>query len=177
MNQRRTVAGTLMVIAMALVVMVIRNGGVPASTSRRASLPHPDKSAGIRAVKLRPLDALRPQMESSARDPFAFFHRPRVVNAVSTMAMTTAVTTANPLPPPVSPPEKAALPVRFVGTLHKREGTWAVFSDCAGYIRATAEGDRVLGLWRLAAIGVEWVRLESIDGRQVTRRMTGCSPR
>ena len=177
MHQRRTVACTLIVIAIALFVMVIRNGGAPPGTSRRASLPHRDRAGGIRAVNLRPLDLRRPQMESAARDPFAFFHRPRVASTLPTRATTHAVTTSNALPPPVSPPVPELLPVRFVGTLHKLEEAWAVFSDCAGYIRATAEGDRVLGVWRLEEIGIASVRLESIDGQQVTVRMTGCPTR
>ena len=177
MNPRLTVAGILVLLTIAILVVVIRHGGAPSATSQRALVPQPDKSAEIRAVNLRSLEMLRTPADSAVRDPFAFAHRPRVVSTVLTRATTNESAQSNTLPAPLAVPTWALLPVRFVGTLQTRQQSWAVFSDCAGYIRATAEGDRVLGQWRLVAIGIESVSLESIDGRQITARMTGCLPR
>jgi hypothetical protein len=175
MNQRLTVAGALVLITIAVVVMVFQDRGASPRTSRR-SFPRSDRSGETRAINFRSLDVPRPTVRGAARDPFSFFHQPRV-STVSTMTTTNAVTRANPLPAPVPLPETAVLPVRFVGTLHKRAQTWGVFSDCAGYIGATAEGERVLGRWRVVGIGIESVSVESADGQHITVRMTGCPPR
>jgi hypothetical protein len=179
MNPRLTVAGILVLLTIAVLVVVIRQGGAPPATSQRTLRPHPAKSAEIRAVNLRLLEVLRNPADGSVRDPFAFAHRPRVVRTALTrsITITNESVESSALPAQVAVPTAALLPVRFVGTLETRQRTWAVFSDCGGYIRASAEGDRVLGQWRLVAIGIESVSLESLDGRQITARMTGCRPR
>ena len=177
MNPRLTVTGVLVLLTIAILVVVFRQGGAPPATSQRTLRPHPDKSAEIRAVNLRLLEVLRNPADGSVRDPFAFAHRPRVVPTALTRPITNESAESSAVPAQVAVPTAALLPVRFVGTLETRQRTWAVFSDCAGYIRASAEGDRVLGQWRLVAIGIESVSLESLDGRQITARMTGCRPR
>jgi hypothetical protein len=176
MNQRLTAAGTLVVITMALFVIVIRHGGAPARTHPRTSLMQLDTSRRSRPVNLRSLEMPRPSMDGAARYPFAFSQRPHVVRTRSISAMTNEFTNSNTVPPPVSSQEAALLAVRFVGTLETRDRTWAVFSDCGGYICATAAGDRVLGLWRVLAIEIDSVSVETIDGQQITVRMTGCTP-
>jgi len=176
MNPRLTVAGILVLLTIAILV-VIRQGGAPLATSQRTLRPQPDKSAEIGAVNLRSLLVPRPPTDDAARDPFSFAHRPRVVSTVLTRPTTDESGDLRALPAQLAVPTAALLPVRFVGTLQTQQRTWAVFSDCAGYIRATAEGDRVLGQWRLVAVGIESVSMESLDGRQFTARMTGCRPR
>ena len=177
MKERLAVAGILVFIAIAIFVVLIRNDGASSTANRRTAMPQPGRAAEIATVNLRSLQGRRPLNEGAARDPFAFSHRPRAVSSLSTKAMTYESTRSYALPSPVPPPQTPVLPVRFVGTVHKQDLTWAVFSDCAGYIRATAEGEHVLGRWRLIAIGLESVTVESVDGREITVRMTGCQPR
>jgi len=62
-----------------------------------------------------------------------------------------------PLPPP-------PIPIRFIGTAEKSGKKWAAFTDRPGVTVWAAEGDTVLGQWKLVRIGVESVVMEYPNG-------------
>jgi len=66
-----------------------------------------------------------------------------------------------PPPPPPPPP----ITIKFIGTAEKGGKKWAIFSDGRGAPVWAAEGETVLGQWKLVRIGVESVVMEYPDGR------------
>ena len=68
-----------------------------------------------------------------------------------------------PPPPPAGPP---AIPLKFIGTLEGQGKKVAIFqTERAGLPIYAAEGETVLGQYRVVKIGVESVILEYLDGR------------
>jgi hypothetical protein len=59
-------------------------------------------------------------------------------------------------PPPI--------PIKFIGTAEKSGKKWAVFTDRPGVTVWAAEGETVLGQWKLVRIGVESVVMEYPNG-------------
>jgi hypothetical protein len=69
---------------------------------------------------------------------------------------------APPPPPPQGPPPIA---LKFIGTLEVKGRKVAIFSDNRGIPMYAAEGEVVMGQYRVVKIGVESVTLEYLDGR------------
>ena len=68
------------------------------------------------------------------------------------------------LPPP-PPPPPPPIPLKFIGTLEQGKKKVAIFSDGRGLPLYAAEGELVLGQYRVVRIGVESVVMEYPDGR------------
>jgi hypothetical protein len=57
------------------------------------------------------------------------------------------------------------IPIKFIGMVEKSGGEkWAIFTDGPGVPVWAAEGDTVLGQWKLVRIGVASVVMEYPDG-------------
>jgi hypothetical protein len=71
-----------------------------------------------------------------------------------------------PQPPPL-PPGPPPIPLKFIGTLEVKGRKVAVFvnTDGHGMPQYAAEGELVLGQYRVVKIGVESVTVEYLDGR------------
>jgi hypothetical protein len=67
-----------------------------------------------------------------------------------------------PPPPPVGPPP---INLKFIGTVEVKGKKVAIFSDNRGIPMYAAEGEVVMGQYRVVKIGVESVTLEYLDGR------------
>jgi hypothetical protein len=59
-------------------------------------------------------------------------------------------------PPPI--------PIKFIGTAEKSGNKWAIFSDGRGVPVWAAEGDTVLGQWKLVRIAAASVVMEYPNG-------------
>jgi hypothetical protein len=118
------------------------------------------------------LDALSqpppsPDAEAS-RNPFRFYVKPppppppapRVPKAGDRDFV------APPPPPPPVPQGPPPIPLKFIGTLEGQGKKVAIFqTERQGLPIYAAEGETVLGQYRVVKIGVESVTMEYLDGR------------
>jgi hypothetical protein len=119
-----------------------------------------------------PLDALKqtpPAPEEAARNPFRYYVKPPPPPPPPPKPVV-APPSLKPgdegyKPPP--PPPPAPIPLKFIGTVEIKGRKVAIFTstDGRGMPVYAAEGELVLGQYRVVKIGVESVTLEYLDGR------------
>jgi hypothetical protein len=117
------------------------------------------------------LDALKqppPVPEDASRNPFRFYVKPppppppppRVPQPGDKDFVVV------PPPPPPPPPGPPPIPLKFIGTLEVKGKKVAIFqTERQGMPVHAAEGELVLGAYRVVKIGVESVTMEYPDGR------------
>jgi hypothetical protein len=152
--------------------------GNSAAPARRASnVRVPAAKKGVDTVQpadldvhLEELKATRRMSEAGDRNPFRFYVKPPPPPPPPAPVIKQPVTP--PPPPPPGPGQEGYVPpppppitIKFIGTAEKGGKKWAIFSDGRGTPVWAAEGETVLGQWRLVRIGVESVVMEYPDGR------------
>jgi hypothetical protein len=173
-SSRRQVV-VLCVLVAVLLVVVWRNFIVPGEplgstigplTTRT---PQPARPTGgdpvrqVEPVRLKALEAERPQPEGGERDPFSFGERPVAPpsDAVGSSPPSTASGPIVPEGPPPPPP----IALKFIGvvdTSDKRK--IAVLSDGRNVFYGR-EGETVEGRYRIEHIGLESIEMAWVDGR------------
>lgn len=153
-----------------------------------ASAPHPlsrqARTASRRAPQPAPpeitLDGLRLRtvgVIDRDRDPFTFQQRASVaLDRPPIPAVARAAVAVVPAQVPVAPAVPVP-PIKFMGSLHWRGETWAIFADCAGYTGAARRGESFLGEWEVSRIGVESVLVGRHGAEPARLPMAGCAPR
>src|SRR5262245_17236525 len=120
-------------------------------------------------LRLRPATVM-----NGDRDAFGF--RQHVAVVAERSAPRNAVGAAlAPLRTPVL--QAPAPPIRFIGSLTLRGATWAILSDCAGYVAAARRREWFLGEWEVLRIDEESVVVERTGAAPARIPMAGCAPR
>jgi hypothetical protein len=120
------------------------------------------------AVDLDALKQVPPSPAGTSRNPFRFYvppppppppPPPRAGRSSATPGFEPAR--------PSGPPPLPAIPLKFIGIVEQRGRKVAIFvsSDGKGMPVYAAEGEIVLGQYRVVRIGVESVTVEYLDGR------------
>jgi len=124
--------------------------------------------AGALQVQLGSLTQPPPGPQEAGRNPFRFYvpppppppPQPRVPQPGDKGFVAPA-----PLPPP-APPGPPPIALKFIGTVEINKGKKvAIFTDNRGIPMYAAEGEIVMGQYRVVRIGTESVTLEYLDGR------------
>jgi hypothetical protein len=180
---RRTLIGGGLVLAIGFAGWMLF-GRAEATSTPQAAAPRPTpRPAGAQpagpeatvAVRLEALEADRDQPGEAQRNPFRF--QPRLAPPTSRGGEPPA-RPANQTPSvpeaPRGPPAPPAIPLKFIGTLEREDGTrWAVLADARGTFHGR-EGMVVGGMYQILKIGVESIELAYADGRgRQTIKMTG----
>ena len=125
-------------------------------------------SPGELEVKLGELQQPPPEPAGDNRNPFRFYVKPPPPPPPPPKPVPPPPPPPGPgedgyKPPP--PPPPPPIPLKFIGTLEKGGKKWAIFSDGGNQPRYAAEGDLVLGQYKVVRIGVESVVMEYADGK------------
>jgi hypothetical protein len=126
-------------------------------------------SSGELSVRLGELQQPPPTPSEADRNPFRFKPKPPPPPPPSPPVQPTPmvqqpvgpVQPPGPPPPPPPPP----IPLKFIGTMEQGNKRVAIFSDGKGMPQYGAEGQTILGQYRIVKIGVESVTMEYLDGR------------
>lgn len=126
-------------------------------------------------VRLEALQQPPPEPAGENRNPFRFYVKPPPPPPLPPRVAKPGDKDYVPPPPPPRipkpgdpdyvPPPPPPIPLKFIGTLEKGGRKWAIFSDGSNVPRYAAEGDLVLGQYKVVRIGVESVVMEYADGR------------
>ena len=145
-------------------------GPGPSNQAREQRKPVATTAQGVPQLEVR-LDDLKqepPPPEGESRNPFRFYVPPPPPPPKPvTMPQPRVPSPTDPdyVPPqPAPPPPPPPIPIKFIGTAEKSGKRWAIFSDGRGVPVWAAEGDTVLGQWKLVRIGVESVVMEYPNG-------------
>jgi hypothetical protein len=116
-------------------------------------------------VRLEALKQPPPQPDDAGRNPFRFYVKPPPPPPPPPKYVPPPPSNPGPpLPPP--PPPIPPIPLKFIGTLEVTgKKKQAIFSDGKGSPLYGAEGELVLGQYRIIRIGVESVVMEYADGK------------
>jgi hypothetical protein len=150
-----------------------RGAGAPSNSPREQRKQAGGKGAadvpGSLQVQLDALTQPPPAPDADAsRNPFRFYVKPPPPPPPPPKA----VVVPPPAPPPVPgdegyrPPPPPPIPLKFIGTLEGQGKKVAIFqTERQGLPIYAAEGETVLGQYRVVKIGVESVTMEYLDGR------------
>lgn len=137
----------------------------PVGTSASAAATPSDLEVRLDDLKQGP-----PEPSGENRNPFRFYVKPPPPPPPPAPVVKQPV--LPPPPPPLAPGQEGYVPpppppitIKFIGTAEKGGKKWAIFSDGRGSPVWAAEGETVLGQWRLVRIGIESVVMEYPDGR------------
>jgi hypothetical protein len=137
----------------------------PAGTSASAAATPSEFEVRLDDLKHGP-----PEPSGENRNPFRFYVKPPPPPPPPAPVVKQPV--LPPPPPPPGPGQEGYVPpppppitIKFIGTAEKGGKKWAIFSDGRGSPVWAAEGETVLGQWRLVRIGIESVVMEYPDGR------------
>jgi hypothetical protein len=115
-------------------------------------------------VRLEALKQPPPEPGDAGRNPFRFYVKPPPPPPPQPAYVPPPQPTGPPPPPP--PPPIPPIPLKFIGTLEvPGKKKQAIFSDGKGAPLYGAEGDLVLGQYKIVRIGVESVVMEYADGK------------
>jgi hypothetical protein len=121
--------------------------------------------SGSLAVKLDELKQPPPMPGGEGRNPFRFYVKPAPPppppSASTTRVPPPAPVETGPPPPPPIPP----IPLKFTGTMEQGKKKVAIFSDGRGVPVYAAEGELVMGQYRVVRIQIESVVMEYADGK------------
>jgi hypothetical protein len=142
----------------------------PRDQRKQAAATKGTTDAGALQVEL---DALRQPPpapdDETARNPFRFYVKPPPPPPPAPKPI--VVPPPKLLAPgdegyvPPGPPPPPPITLKFIGTLEVKGRKVAIFSDNRGIPVYAAEGEVVMGQYRVVKIGVESVTLEYLDGR------------
>jgi hypothetical protein len=114
-------------------------------------------------VRLEELKQPPPQPGGDSRNPFRFYVKPPPPPPPTSVVK--PPTTVGPPPPPPPPPGPPPIPLKFTGTMEQGKKKVAIFSDGRGLPVYAAEGELVLGQYRVVRIQIESVVMEYADGK------------
>lgn len=128
------------------------------------------EAAGGFQVRLDELQRTRPApQEETPRNPFRFYVKPPPPPPPPPKPMPVGPPAPQLKPGDVGyvPPPPPPIPLKFIGTVEVKGRKVAIFvsTDGKGMPQYAAEGELVLGQYRVVKIGVESVTLEYWDGR------------
>jgi hypothetical protein len=170
-SMQRPGTGVLVFAAVALIGTLVYTMWPAAMPQPAPSNPpreqRPQASAGTAGspldVRLDELKQPPPEPGADGRNPFRFYVKPppppppppkdRIVQ-----------TPVGP-PPPPQPPPIPPIPLKFIGTMEQGKKKVAIFSDGRGLPLYAAEGELVLGQYRVVRIQIESVVMEYSDGK------------
>lgn len=144
----------------------------PPSNPPREQRPQASAAgSGSAALDVRLEDLKQPPPEPGAegRNPFRFYVKPPppppVVKPPPTLPPQRVPQPGDPdyVPPP--PPPPPPIPLKFIGTMEQGKKKVAIFSDGRGLPVYAAEGELVLGQYRVVRIQLESVVMEYADGK------------
>jgi hypothetical protein len=117
-------------------------------------------------VKIGELQQPPPTPTTADRNPFRFYVPPPPPPPPRPVQPPPQEQVTGPPPPPPGPPPLPPIPLKFIGILEQGNTTKvAIFSDGKGLPLYAAEGQLVLGQYRVVKIQVESVVMEYADGR------------
>ncbi len=137
-----------------------------ASAQKETSGARPGGSldVGLDALKQPPAAP-----EEKGRNPFRFYVPPPPPPPPPPKVLQPGDPGFKPPPPqpPPPPPGPPPIPLKFIGTVEVKGRKVAIFvnTDGHGMPQYAAEGELVLGQYRVVKIGVESVTMEYLDGR------------
>jgi len=140
----------------------------PASASGTSGTQRANGASGSLEVRLDALKQAPKAPEEAARNPFRFYVKPPPPPPPKPAVV------GPPQPPPKQPgepgyvpPPPPPIPLKFIGVLEKQGHKVAIFvaKDGKGMPVYAAEGELVMGQYRVVKIGVESVTVEYLDGR------------
>jgi hypothetical protein len=141
----------------------------PPREQRKQASAKGASDAGALQVELDALKQAPPAPDDeTARNPFRFYVKPP---PPPPPAPPPVVRPPSPPPPQPGdanyvPPGPPPIPLKFIGTLEVRGKKVAIFqTERQGIPIYKAEGEVILGQYRVVKIGVESVTLEYLDGR------------
>ena len=172
--------GAALVVALYAAWPAASKGSAPSNQPREQRKPA-TQTAGAKGTTGQPsgtvpgdldvrLEALKQppsEPDDAARNPFRFYVKPPPPPPPP-------VKVPPPPPPPQPgdegyvpppPPPVPPIPLKFIGTLEQGKIRVAIFSDGRGAPLYAAEGQLVLGQYRIVKIGVESVVMEYADGK------------
>jgi hypothetical protein len=172
------VLGVLVTILVIVMFVVSRTEGPTGAAGQPSNQPGtrgaPQSSPpAVADVNLEALKAEHGQPAEPERNPFVFRPRPappppRVEAPPPPVNM--------PPPPPPGPPPPPPIPLKFGGTMEipGKKVRVAMLTDGQGGTYWAAEGETVLGQYKLLKIGAESVEMSYVDGRgRQTLRLSG----
>jgi hypothetical protein len=171
-GQTRTLLIVLAVVATAAIAFEMwPEAGAKPLPSKEARTQHKagQTVAGSLNVRLDELKSPPPQPGDAARNPFRYYVKPPPPPSPPKPIVAPKVLRPGEegyvTPPPPPPPP---IPLKFIGTVEKEKRLYAIFvtNDNSGRPPVyAAEGQLVLGQYKLVKIGVESVTMEYPDGR------------
>ena len=171
MQRPRPIFLGLLVVVLALVIIYAM---WPAATPQPppANPPReqrPQAAAGATAsaafdVRLEELKQPPPQPGADGRNPFRFYVKPPPPPPPKPV-VTAPPENVGPPPPPPGPPPPPPIPLKFIGTMEQGKKKVAIFSDGRGLPLYAAEGELVMGQYRVVRIQIESVVMEYADGK------------
>jgi len=167
----------LVVLAVAVAAFIVYSlwpaaiqPGAPSNPPReqRKQAANTAGAPGSLDVRLRDLKDAPPAPEDAGRNPFRFYVKPPPPPPPPPKPVVVP-----PPPPPPQPGDSNYVPpgpppinLKFIGTLELKGRKVAIFqTERQGMPVYAAEGEVVLGQYRVVKIGVESVTLEYLDGR------------
>jgi hypothetical protein len=170
---RPAILGALGVAVAGLLVYMMwpaaRQPGAPSNGPReqRKQAKNAPDAPGSLAVQLDALKQPPPGPGAAARNPFRFYvpppppppPRPPVPKPGDE-----GYVPLGPPPPPPPPPGPPPIALKFIGALEVKGRKVAIFSDNRGIPVYAAEGEVVMGQYRVVKIGEESVTLEYLNG-------------
>lgn len=115
-------------------------------------------------VRLDELKQPPPQPGGDGRNPFRFYVKPPPPPPPPPPSTTVTRTPPAPVVDP-GPPPPPPIPLKFIGTMEQGKRKVAIFSDGRGLPVYAAEGELVLGQYRVVRIQLESVVMEYADGK------------
>ena len=170
---QRPRTGVLLFAVAALLAVLVYTLWPAAGPQPAPSIPpreqqRPQAAAGATGsspltVRLDDLKQPPPEPGAEGRNPFRFYVKPPPPPAPSSSmksAPPPPVVVGPPPPPPIPP-----IPLKFIGTAEQGQKKVAIFSDGRGLPLYAAEGELVLGQYRVVRIQLESVVMEYADGK------------
>jgi hypothetical protein len=115
-------------------------------------------------VRLEALKQPPAEPDDAARNPFRFYVKPPPPPPPPPRVVAPPPPSVDPnfVPPPPPPPP---IPLKFIGTVEQGGRKVAIFSDGRGLPLYGAEGELILGQYKIVRIGVESVVMEYANGK------------
>jgi hypothetical protein len=167
-SRRNEIVLTILVVVLAAVMYRLwapTAGTAPRSADRSSQSRTETVPARAAApdVRLSALEAERPKPGEADRNLFRFKPKPPARVSAPPPTAPVAVAPSGPPPPPPIPP----IALKFIGTLElpQRAKKVAVLRDEYGGVYHAAEGETVLGQYRVLRIGAESIDVMYVNGR------------
>ena len=179
-RKQLTILGVLVAVLVVTMFVVSRGEG-PAGTTPAPSNPTDARAGATKSpqqvadIRLELLKGERDALREPERNLFVF--KPKAPPPPPPRAVEPPPRPADIAPPvPTGPPPPPPIPLKFIGVLERpgQQGKVAILSDGRGGTFYAAEGESVLGQYKVLKIGAESAELSYTDGRgRQTLRLSG----